>query len=145
MAAPVALTQKQARFVDEYMVDGNGARAAVAAGYGLAGARVRAHRLTRDNKAVMAVLEGRQAQDSQRLQIDREGVIAGLLEAISMAKAQGNPAAMISGLREIGRMLGFYEPERRQVELAVRDGQGPMERMTDAELMAVIAGGELAV
>ena len=91
--------------------------------------------------SIQAEIQARQALDSRRLQLDREGVIAGLLEAIAEARVQGNPAAMISGLREIGRMLGFYEPERRQVELAVRDGQGPMERMTDAELMLVIAAG----
>ena len=38
-----------------------------------------------------------QAQDAQRLQIERLDVIKGLLEAYEMAKAQGNPAAMISG------------------------------------------------
>jgi phage terminase small subunit len=39
---PAILTQKQQRFVAEYMVDGNGSRAAIAAGYGHAGARIRA-------------------------------------------------------------------------------------------------------
>jgi hypothetical protein len=54
MGTPLTLTAKQQRFIAEYLVDGNGARAAIAAGYGRAGARVRAHRLTRDNAAVQA-------------------------------------------------------------------------------------------
>ena len=84
------LTQKQQRFVAEYMVDGNGSRAAIAAGYGHAGARVRAHRLTRDNVAVQAEIRARQGVDSQRLQMERQDVIAGLLEAIAQARAQAN-------------------------------------------------------
>lgn len=135
------LTAKQQRFVAEYLVDGNGARAAVAAGYGRAGAKVTAHRLTHANPAVQAEIQARQALDSQRLQIERQDVIQGLLEAVQLAKLQGNPAAVISGWREIGRMLGFFEPQRHQVEVSAAAGleQGRFEQMTDAELMALMA------
>ena len=109
-ASMQTLTAKQQRFVAEYLVDGNGARAALAAGYGPAGAKVTAHRLTHANRAVEAEIRARQALDSQRLQIDREGVIAGLLEAIDQAREQANPAAMIAGWKTIGQMLGFFEP-----------------------------------
>lgn len=51
-----ALTAKQARFIDEYLVDGNGTAAAVRAGYGRAGARVAAHRALR-NDNVSAPIE----------------------------------------------------------------------------------------
>ena len=137
------LTAKQHRFVDEYLVDGNGARAAVAAGYGLAGARVRAHRLTKDNVAVRAEIRARQGVDSQRLQIDRQDVLKGLLEAFAMAKEMREPAAMVSAAREVGRMLGFYEPERHQVEvLAAADAETwRYERVTDAELVRLMAAG----
>ena len=134
-----ALSPRQAAYVDHLLTGCSATVAATRAGFSPRSARQIAVRLM-SKASIQAEIQARRSLDSQRLQIDREGVIAGLLEAISMARAQGNPAAMISGLREIGRMLGFYEPERRQVELAVRDGQGPMERMTDAELMAVIAG-----
>lgn len=137
------LTQKQQRFVAEYLVDGNGARAAIAAGYGVAGARVRAHRLTRDNKAVMAALEARQAQDSQRLQIERQDAIKGLLEAIQLAKEQANPAAMIAGWKTLATMLGFMEPKRLAVEVsAAADAErGRLERLSDAELMRLMGAG----
>ena len=102
------LTPKQARFVHEYLVDGNGARAAIAAGYGLAGARVRAHRLTKDNVAVRAEIRARQGAETQRLQIQRRDVLAGLLEAFKIAKETREPATMVSACRELGRMLGFY-------------------------------------
>ena len=136
------LTAKQHRFVDEYLVDGNGARAAVAAGYGLAGARVRAHRLTKDNVAVRAEIRARQGVDSQRLQIDRQDVLKGLLEAFAMAKEMREPAAMVSAAREVGRMLGFYEPIRSAVAISAGGGEDDLRRiqsMSDAELLAVAA------
>lgn len=45
MTTAAVMTPRQARFVDEYLVDANGTQAAIRAGYGAAGARVAAHRL----------------------------------------------------------------------------------------------------
>ena len=73
------LTAKQQRFIAEYLVDGNGARAALAAGYGPAGAKVTAHRLTHANQAVEAEIRARQAHDRDRLAIDRTAVILSLI------------------------------------------------------------------
>lgn len=141
--APPALTAKQSKFVAEYLVDGNGTRAAVAAGYGRAGARVRAHRLTRDNEAVRAVIAARQGVDSQRLQIERQHVIAGLLGAVDMARAQGNAAGLISGWSAIARLLGLFAPEARRVEVSSSAAaeREKLEAMSDEELAALIAGG----
>lgn len=137
-----ALTAKQQRFVDEYLVDGNGTRAAVAAGYGRAGASVAAHRLLR-NPNTRAVVEARQGIDSKRLQIDRQDVIAGLQEAFEMAREKREPAAMVIACRQLSRMLGFAAPQRHQVEvLATADAEmGRYERMTDSELIRLVAAG----
>ena len=102
MFTSTVLTAKQARFIDEYLVDANGTQAAIRAGYGAAGARVAAHRLL-TNVAISSAIEARQKADATRLWIDRESVLAGLLEAVEMAREQRNPAGMIAGLREIGR------------------------------------------
>ena len=136
------LTPRQVRFIDEYLVDGNGARAAVAAGYGPAGAKVTAHRLTHANQAVRAEIRTRQCQDSQRLRIERQDVIAGLLEGIAMAKEQGNPAGVIQGWATMAKLLGYFAPKQVQVEARVGDlGElVRMERMSDAELLAMMAG-----
>lgn len=136
-----SLTQKQQRFVAEYLVDGNGTRAAVAAGYGAAGAHVAASRLLRLPK-VQEALQARQKADATRLSIQRDNVVAGLLEAVAQAKAQGNPAAMISGWVAIGKALGLMAPEVRRVEVdsGSSDVMRRMEAMSDAELMAIAAG-----
>ena len=145
MQATANLTHKQQKFVDEYLVDGNGARAAIAAGYGRAGARVRAHRLTRDNAAVMAHIAALQAQDGQRLALDRAAVIQGILAGIEMAKQRMDAGSVLRGWAELGKLLGFYAPERREVAISAGaggedDDRRRFEAMSDAELMAVLVG-----
>ena len=137
-----ALTAKQARFVAEYLVDGNGTRAAVAAGYGVAGARVAACR-TLANDNVQKALQARQSADATKLSIQRNDVLQSLLKAYNMALEQCNPAAMVSAARECGRLMGYYAPERQQVEVMNESktaSQERLKRMSDAELMTMISG-----
>ena len=60
-----------------------------------------------------------------------------------MAREQRNPAGMIAGLREIGKLMGLYAPER--VKMAVDDGQTAdlrrLEGMSDEALVALMAQG----
>jgi phage terminase small subunit len=141
MTANTLMTAKQARFIDEYLVDANGTQAAIRAGYGAAGARVAAHRLL-TNVAISSAIEARQRADATRLFIDRETVLKGLLGAVEMAREQQNPAGMIAGLREIGKLMGFYT-ERIKVDVDVTGQQDRcrMEAMTDAELLAMTQAG----
>ncbi len=133
-----ALTAKQARFIEEYLVDGNGTRAAIAAGYGRAGARVTACR-TLANPNVRAQIEARQAKDARRLQIERQDLISGLLEAVEMGRERREPMAMITALREIGRLLGFYAPAVRETRATVdgRPSVSRFETLTDEELASL--------
>jgi len=134
-----ALTAKQAKFVAEFLVDANGTQAAIRAGYSVHGARVAAYRLL-TNEAVYGAIEARQQADATRLAITRENVLQGLLEAFELAKADRQPAAMVSAARELGKLLGFYEPTRLRVDLGT-DGQDQMARfeaMRDADLLKVM-------
>jgi hypothetical protein len=60
--------------------------------------------------------------------MDRKTVMRGLLEAVEMAKDMRQPGGMISGWKEVGRMCGFYEPEKREIMLSV-NGQQLIEEM----------------
>ena len=137
------LTAKQARFVDEYLVDCNGAAAAVRAGYSPGSAKVAASRLlTIDNHPVVVAIRARQREDAVRLSVTRNDVVRGLLAAFEMAKADRNAGAMISAMSTLGKMLGFYEPETKRVELG---GDGARLRMkfealSDEELLAIACG-----
>lgn len=49
------LTTRQARFVEEYLVDGNGTQAAIRAGYSASGAYTEASRLLRNAEVARAI------------------------------------------------------------------------------------------
>ncbi len=140
MSTAATLTPKQARFVQEYLVDGDGAQAAMRCGSPAAGAHVYASRTLRI-ATVSAALQAAQAVDATRLSISREDVLNWLRCAFQTARENGDPAAMVSAAREIGKMLGFYAPEVRKVTLSAE--QRAVERhyatMTDAQLLELIA------
>lgn len=136
------LSVRQSRFIDEYLVDANGTQAAIRAGYGAAGARVAAHRLL-TNVAISSAIETRQRADATRLAMERETVLVQLLEAVQMARTQMNPAGMVAGLREIGKLMGLYTPER--VNIALEPGAEReklrLEALSDQELLALAGRG----
>lgn len=137
-----SLSDKQLRWIDEYLIDFNGAAAAVRAGYSPKSARSIAHEnLTKPD--ILAVLQARQAEMAKELQITRQGVIQGLLEAVSMGREQQNPGAMVCALREVAKILGFNAPEVKRVELApgAANTLSKYSQMQDHELVALMSGG----
>lgn len=134
------LTTRQARFVEEYLVDGNGTQAAIRAGYSASGAYTEASRLLR-NAEVARAIKTRQETDSERLRVSRERIVSMLLAAYDQARAQAEPAAMVSAARELGRLMGFYAPTQARVEVDVVASaeRGLFETMTDAELSRFIS------
>ncbi|CAN7266714.1 terminase small subunit [Acidovorax sp. LjRoot38] len=143
MTANKLMTAKQTRFIDEYLVDANGTQAATRAGYGAAGARVAAYRLL-TNVAISSAIEARQRADATRLSVERETVLAQLLEAVQMARDQMNPAGMVAGLREIGKLMGFYTDRVKvDVDVAGQQERRRMEAMSDEELLAMTRPADL--
>jgi phage terminase small subunit len=62
-----------------------------------------------------------------------------MIEAIDMARTLADPAQMINGAREVGRMMGFYEPETIKIEHNVNHNvmATKFKQMTDEELYAI--------
>ena len=142
MTTTATLSARQVRFVQEYLVDGCGAQAAIRSGVAASGAHVWASRTLRIAK-VAAALQARQAADAARLSIQREDVLNGLLEAAAMAKLLSDPAGMVAAWKQVGHLMGYYSPERIKVDLNAH-GQVEMDRldrMTDARLLAVTQRG----
>jgi phage terminase small subunit len=57
-----------------------------------------------------------------------------------MAKIQADPTAMIAGWREVGKMCGYYEPVKKQIDVNIT-GNVVMERLnrlSDSELLKLI-------
>ena len=74
------------------------------------------------------VMDMEQRRSQTVINMDRKRVMLGMLEAIDMAKDQRQPNTMVSGWKEIGRMCGFYEPERREISLSV-NGQRILQEL----------------
>lgn len=139
-AAP--LTSRQAAFIPEFLASGNATASAIKAGFSVKGASVAGTRMLR-NASVQKVLQAQQTADATRLSIERNDVLNGLLDAVNMAREQRNPMGMIRGWAELARMLGFCAVETKRLEVNV-EGQANMnhlERLSDAELLAMMAGG----
>jgi hypothetical protein len=92
---------------------------------------------------VRLAIKGHQEADAARLGVTREGVIQRFLEAFELAKEEREPSAMVAAARELGRMLGMYAPARVEavVDLEGLAIRGQYERMTDAELLALVEAG----
>lgn len=135
------LNPKQKRFVDEYLVDLNGAAAAVRAGYSPGCAKVTASRLlTRAN--VREALRERGEAIAEEFRMSRRRAVGGLLGAVDLARDRQDPAAMIAAWREIGRMCGYYATEREPAEVPVstKGIRARLRAMSDEELRALAAG-----
>ena len=135
------LSARESDFVASFLASGNATASAIAANFSPKGASVAGNRMLR-NARVKKALQDRQAADAARLSIQREDVLEALLLAVGVARQQQNPMAMVSGLRELARMLGFHAPEIKRVELTSdqRISQNHMAAMTDAELLALMHG-----
>jgi phage terminase small subunit len=139
-----SLTPKQARFVEEYLIDCNGTAAAIRAGYARVGAHVTASRLLRNTKVDEAIRAG-QAETRGMLKMDRQRVVAELLRAVHLAQEQANPAAMVNGLREVARLGGYYPDQLVAVaapSVATKALEERLSRMSDEQLEAIITAGE---
>lgn len=139
------LTAKQDRFVAEYLIDGNGARAAREAGYSEKTARqIATENLSKPD--IQAAIAAKQQEMAGKLELRKEHALLAMLEAINLARSQMQPAAMISGVREIGKMMGFYDSEKVEVSMSAASAsiQARYEEMSDAELTALIGTEQVA-
>ena len=116
------MTAQQARFVEEYLVDGNGTQAAIRAGYSERSAHQIGSRLL-EHPRVAAALGERQAEEAERLDLDATQVLAELravvercLQAVPVLDGQGreigewrfDAAGATRALGLIGKQLGMF-------------------------------------
>lgn len=134
------LTLRQTRFVEEYVVSGNAAAAARAAGYAPNAAKVTACRmLTRDN--LKAAIEAKKRAAAEQFELRKEHVITGIMQAIAHAKVLGKPGIMISGWVAIGKMMGFFESGsiKAETQLKAPSSGNDLRFVPTSELMRRIS------
>lgn len=141
MAEFVKLTPRQRLFVDEYVLCNNASEAARRAGYSerTAGA-IATENLQKP--AIRQAIDALRSDNAARLDVTRQDVLTGILEAIEMARMMADPTAMLAGYRDLARMCGFNEPEVHRV-VANPDASAVLARlaaMPDEELAALVSG-----
>lgn len=89
---------------------------------------------------MLQVLRNRTAEEHK---ITRAQVLEGLKEAINMARVQSDPAVMIAGWKEIGKMCGFYEAVKVKVDVSnnALAFSAKLMQMSEEELLK-LANGE---
>lgn len=139
------LTAKQSRFIDEYMIDMNGAAAAVRTGYSKKTSRaIACELLTKPD--LQAELQARGAALARELHITRTDVVRSFLDAYEMAKADRQPSVMVSSMAAVAKLLQLYAVETKRVELTAGQCavQANFASLDDAQLLALIAQGAVA-
>jgi phage terminase small subunit len=116
-----ALTDKQIRFLDEYLVDSCGTKAAVRAGYAPGGANPTAARIL-VRPAAQVYLAERRRELRDRTLVDAASVIQSLLDIRHAAMSRGELHAAIRANELLGKHLGLFSD---RVELSGPSG-GPI-------------------
>ena len=99
-------------------------------------------RQTLERPYVQDMIAEERAGTARDHKITRKMVIEGLKEAIDMSRMMSEPAIMVAGWREIGKMCGFYEAVKVKVDVTsggVSLSQKIMN-MTDADLLRLACG-----
>ena len=93
---------------------------------------------------ILALYNEEKAKYEEAAQMTRQRVMDGLLEAVEMAKLMAEPATMVSGWREIGKMCGYFTVQHK-VDVSVSGSvvHQRLNQLSDAELLKIIQGGGL--
>jgi hypothetical protein len=108
------MTQRQRRFVDEYLLDLNATQAAIRAGYSARTAEQQGPRLLGNVEiagAIQAALEAR----SERVQITADDVLRGLHREATLTGDGSSHSARVSAWTQIGKHLGMFVERRQQI------------------------------
>lgn len=92
--------------------------------------------LSKDPRA-LALVATERSKNEVAVEMSRSRVMAGLLEAVDIAKVQADATSMIRGWSEVARMCGYYAPDTKKIEVSVSAKRlvDKFETMSDAELL----------
>ncbi|HHA2945750.1 terminase small subunit [Stenotrophomonas maltophilia] len=100
------LTPKQQRFVQEYLQDHNGARAAIRAGYSESTARQQGSRLLTDPRVLAAVRAG-QKKVAKKAEVTVDSLMAELEQARKLALEEKQASAAVTATMGKGKLAGL--------------------------------------
>ena len=116
------LTQKQQRFVEEYLIDLNATQAAIRAGYSEKTAKeIGAENLTKPN--ISKAIAEAQAKLSERTLVTQDMVVHGLLKEAKYVGEGSSHSARVGAWAHLGKHLGmFVEKTENKTEVIVKTG-----------------------
>ena len=129
-----SVTPRQTRFAQEYTMDRNATRSAVAAGLSRRTARSQGARLLK-NVNVRAAVAAEEAEVATRIKLRHDDILRDLIALRSAAAEAGQFAAAIRATEMLGRHIGMW-PTR--VEIARPDG-APGQQATPDSVHTVVA------
>ncbi len=103
----MSLTPKQARFVEEYLLDLNATQAAIRAGYSARNADKIGPELLGKTRVAEAVKAAQQAR-SGRTEITQDEVIQGLKKEATLEGEGSSHSARVSAWAHLGKHLGMF-------------------------------------
>lgn len=130
------LTEKQLMFV-RYWAQGETPRtAAVMAGYSEGSAAI-GWKMSKD-PAILKLYHAEKKLYEEAAQLSRAKVMTMLKDAYDHAKLIDEPATMVAAARELAKLCGYYEPEKKIIAVVGGKVAEQMLRMTDEELLKII-------
>ncbi len=139
------LTERQRLFCEHYVGAGRhcAALSARLAGYAPGCSHVTGCQLLKKPK-IAATVRGLEDVLAREMRVTRQGVIAQLVGAAELARELREPSSMVSALRNVAQICGYY---RQEGETPVGDGGNGLthfERLSDADLLKIIAAGQVS-
>lgn len=128
------LTEKQKLFVKAYVEGDSVPNAMQRAGYNEQPSY--GYRMLKMPN-VLREISRYQAEYQKASELTKKDVMDMLKESFDMAKLMAEPSSMVSAAREIGKLCGFYEPKKVDINVSM-SGHIKFDQMTDAELFAMI-------
>ena len=128
------ITPQQDVYVDGIMSGLSAVAAGKAAGYTDSSARQLAPGRAR---AVQQTLDEARQALARATNIRKKDVIMGVLDAIDRARLAGEPNTEINGWKEVAKLMGYYAPEVKKIDLTVTQNnlKSKFEQMSDQELL----------
>ncbi len=103
----MSLTPKQARFVEEYLVDLNATQAAIRSGYSEKTAYSVGHENLKKPEIAAALQEAKEAR-SERTGITADEVIQGLKQEATLEGEGSSHSARVAAWAHLGKHLGIF-------------------------------------
>lgn len=102
------LTEKQKRFVEEYLIDLNATQAAIRAGYSENSAMEQGYQLLQKTSVQHAIQQA-QSKRAKRTEISQDDVIKGLMLEATREGEGSSHSARVSAWSLLGKHLGMFK------------------------------------